>query len=66
MRKVLSKKKVVIPLKFIVYIDIICITLLLSYNYIINACFTKVYNALTDYSNYVIYINATNKLQIIP
>jgi hypothetical protein len=62
MYKVLSKKKVVIPLKFIICIDITYITLLLSYNYIINACFARVYNALTDYSNYVIYINAINKL----
>jgi hypothetical protein len=62
MRKVLSKKKVVIPLKFIICVDITYATLLLSYNYIINACFAKVYNTLIDYSNYITYINAINKL----
>jgi hypothetical protein len=29
-------------------------------------CFNSVYNILTNYGNYVIYINTIDKLQIIP
>jgi len=62
MHKVLLKNKVIILPGFIVCFNITCITLLLGYSYIINACFIRVYNALINYNNYITYTNAISKL----
>jgi hypothetical protein len=59
--KVLSKKRIIVLLGTIVYINITYILLLSSRNYIIDACFTSIYNILIDYNNYIIYTNITNK-----
>jgi hypothetical protein len=62
MRKVFIKKKIIISLKATVYVNITYNALLLNYNYIIDACFTSIHDALMDYSNFITYINTTNKL----
>jgi hypothetical protein len=65
-RKVLAKKKVIVSLGATVRVNTTCIVLLLGCNYTINACFNGVYDILTNYGNYVTYINTINKSQIIP
>ena len=65
MRKVLSKNRVVVLPGFTVCLNTTCAALLSGRSYTIDACFARVYDALTNHGDYITYTNATSKPQTI-